>query len=474
MAEVLGVVASAIQVADLGFRLSKNIYSYAEAATTADVRITHLGRDVKLTSVAIKELGRVFEDAKVQALLRDEASDAAFEAMDACKSIFQSIGSALEKSKSSKLKLNWPFRQVKIELLNADLDRLKSTLMLLMEVLQYARSTKQKEIDKERLDKIENLIREKNEAVARYEAILLANQGGGQVSYDNSIATRNLSMPNGSPGGPTATHDASMENPGHVAVQFDLREHQGSARSSSGTPGLTTEALDQVESHIKYLLELVGNVKRSVSRPAINSTTPRHQQAMLQRTWLNTRSEINNILHPDERTDQFTSPFKSMWKTLEIGTTSAIVQSSSLLKSMGRNLRIGILSAVDYFLSWFVTIDDDYGTLPEDSTTIDMAPPPLPYGSEVTPLIGHNGLSRVSASIDFPEDSSSSFIGRFRSSIREKVRSNMRKDGMAGSPPESVPEPAVSRANGHSGGGPESIHGHDALEMLRLWTKALD
>ncbi|KAK8202745.1 hypothetical protein IWZ01DRAFT_111047, partial [Phyllosticta capitalensis] len=196
MAEVLGVVASAVQVADLGFRLSKNIYAYAEALTTADIRVTHLGRDVKLTSTAIKELGKVFEDAKVQALLKDEALSAATEAMDACNNIFKSMQSALEKSNSSKLKLSWPFRQLKIEVLNTDLDRLKCTLMLLMKVLLYAQSAHQRKFDDEKLENIENMICERNRIMAKHEAALLMANGGCPIPWSNFMVNGTPSAAN--------------------------------------------------------------------------------------------------------------------------------------------------------------------------------------------------------------------------------------------------------------------------------------
>lgn len=175
MAEVLGVVASAIQVADLGFRLSKNIYEYASNVAGAETRIAYLGQDISLTATIIKELGGVLEDADVQALLRDSAVSAAKKAMDACSDIFTKMDLALNNSRSSRMA--WPFRQVKVQVLNADLDRLKCNLLLLSEALKLARDVRRDKVDKERFDLLASLIRANTEADARFRDSMASENG---------------------------------------------------------------------------------------------------------------------------------------------------------------------------------------------------------------------------------------------------------------------------------------------------------
>jgi transposase len=62
-----------------------------------------------------------------------------------CKTAFEDlddiIGKYVESGKLTlKDRLKWPFVEKKVTLLRVNLDRLKSTLMLMLEVLKYARS----------------------------------------------------------------------------------------------------------------------------------------------------------------------------------------------------------------------------------------------------------------------------------------------------------------------------------------------
>lgn len=59
--EVLGVAASIIQIADLGFQLSKNIYNYIDTASSADDRLARIARNVDLTTEVVRRVAEVFE-----------------------------------------------------------------------------------------------------------------------------------------------------------------------------------------------------------------------------------------------------------------------------------------------------------------------------------------------------------------------------------------------------------------------------
>jgi hypothetical protein len=62
-----------------------------------------------------------------------------------CKTVFKDLNDIIRKYvESGKMKLRdrlkWPFIEKRVTLLRVNLDRLKSTLMLMLEVLKYARS----------------------------------------------------------------------------------------------------------------------------------------------------------------------------------------------------------------------------------------------------------------------------------------------------------------------------------------------
>jgi len=60
MAE-LGIIASVVQIADTGLRLSIKLYTFGEIVSTADKSVISTSKDVSLTSSVLKELGSLLE-----------------------------------------------------------------------------------------------------------------------------------------------------------------------------------------------------------------------------------------------------------------------------------------------------------------------------------------------------------------------------------------------------------------------------
>jgi hypothetical protein len=160
MAEViaaLGVVASVAQLADCGFKLSVKLYTFSEAVYTADKSLKAISNDVSITSTVLKELCRIIETDE-EHVVSNNALEATKQTVDECLAVFEQLNDALDKGlenmglleKSdvkSKVKrgtialekLKWPFKQNKIELWRSNLDRLKASLALMLQVLSYAR-----------------------------------------------------------------------------------------------------------------------------------------------------------------------------------------------------------------------------------------------------------------------------------------------------------------------------------------------
>lgn len=59
--EALGVAASIIQVAEIGFKLSKSIYGYIDTASSADDRLARIAKNVDLTTEVVRRVADVFE-----------------------------------------------------------------------------------------------------------------------------------------------------------------------------------------------------------------------------------------------------------------------------------------------------------------------------------------------------------------------------------------------------------------------------
>ncbi|KAK1751062.1 hypothetical protein QBC47DRAFT_425667 [Echria macrotheca] len=124
MAEVIGLVASIIQVAAFGLNLSRTLYDYSSSVVGAEKRLKGLDRDIAFTSRIISQLGSRLENSQVQAL---------------CDAIFQAMEDVVAKVRSSNMgKWTIFFRESKIELMRANLDRMKGNLQLLIGVIIHS------------------------------------------------------------------------------------------------------------------------------------------------------------------------------------------------------------------------------------------------------------------------------------------------------------------------------------------------
>lgn len=166
MAEI-GLVASVIQIADTGIKLSITLYTFAETVLTADKSIKEIASDVSLTSSVLEELGQNLKKDQKSRLCSDNAVRTAEGIVKECGIIFKQINETLQTT-LNKIKppagggkgkgkgkdgaqggrtmavaalerLKWPFLQPKMQLLRSNLDRLKSTLVLMLNVITYAR-----------------------------------------------------------------------------------------------------------------------------------------------------------------------------------------------------------------------------------------------------------------------------------------------------------------------------------------------
>ena len=151
MAE-FGIIASALQVADVGVRLGVKFYHFTQAVKTADETILFISRDVSHTSSVIKELARCLEEAIEAGLCSDAAHRTATNLIDQCWALFEEIDQVLAKrntkvgmgrgnrtsTKATFEHFKWPFVQPKVKLMRAKLTKLTSTLHLMLNVMIYA------------------------------------------------------------------------------------------------------------------------------------------------------------------------------------------------------------------------------------------------------------------------------------------------------------------------------------------------
>ena len=156
MAEI-ALIASIIQIADIGIRLSLRLYTFGETVASADRSILNISKDIAFTSSVLKELGRTFENDQGR-VHSDNATSTADGMVKECSNIFvemetlllkkaPSLGANMDKRNRAKIlleRLRWSVIKGKVELLNCSLDRMKSTLTLMLNVILYAQQVSQR------------------------------------------------------------------------------------------------------------------------------------------------------------------------------------------------------------------------------------------------------------------------------------------------------------------------------------------
>ena len=160
MAE-LGVIASVLQIADMGLRLSIKLYTFGEVVASTDKSVISISKDVSLTSSVLKELGAILHKDGDSTFLTTTAIKTTDDVVKECLEVFQEMENIIVKKlpnlrapgleKASKAtilleRLRWPYLQPKLQFLQSNLDKLKSTVLLMLNVITYARQVSMKSV----------------------------------------------------------------------------------------------------------------------------------------------------------------------------------------------------------------------------------------------------------------------------------------------------------------------------------------
>ena len=139
MAAEFGIAAGILQVAGAGVALSKKLYEFGTTAAAASDQTAFIAKNVGLFSRVLKHLSQEFR--KVKPEFTEEALKLAWELHDQSFQIFDRIDALLPKSNDRAglsgflEKLLWNFRKPRVDYLVAQLEYLKSTTSLLLQIL---------------------------------------------------------------------------------------------------------------------------------------------------------------------------------------------------------------------------------------------------------------------------------------------------------------------------------------------------
>jgi len=138
MAEV-GIAASIIGIATFGVKLTLTLYTFGTTASSAREQIDRIARNVALFSNILELLGERLNDDKP--IHSEAALDFAEALYEDSKRLFERIEELLpdRRRESEELsfiqKIMWNFKKGKVDALMAELEQLKSSVNLLVQVL---------------------------------------------------------------------------------------------------------------------------------------------------------------------------------------------------------------------------------------------------------------------------------------------------------------------------------------------------
>ncbi|KAI6880106.1 hypothetical protein KC360_g7473 [Hortaea werneckii] len=185
MGDPFCIAVGALQVAEVGFKLCDTLHSSVRDFKNAERDVKRVANEVKTASWALKQLGALLQQDEAIKRTKPGAISEASTALNQCSEAFAEVqiilpasGGSSASSLSVATRLKWATRKSKVNSLLANLERLKTTLVLVFKVISYAKeiACSPKDSATDQMDlrfQLETLIKSKNEAVRRYEELSL-------------------------------------------------------------------------------------------------------------------------------------------------------------------------------------------------------------------------------------------------------------------------------------------------------------
>lgn len=144
--EAIGVAASIIQVADLGTKLSVQLFSFYRRYKNANESVQLLSNEIALVSAILRELGDNLKEEESSKLCSEEAFRTLRLVLTQCRDVLGQIERVVDgndhpgKSRFQHVvvKARMVLLEPSLDQLKTNLERLKSTMLLLLNVIMYA------------------------------------------------------------------------------------------------------------------------------------------------------------------------------------------------------------------------------------------------------------------------------------------------------------------------------------------------
>ena len=152
MAEPFSIATGALQVAGAGLKLSQTLYIYVESVRKAEKQLKPVADHVKLTSLVLETIGTLLKKGDIKQSFTDDLLGSTTEALNGCEQAFGDLDrlvcSLFKTDRDGKAvltstaKFTLGFRQKELDVLQAHLERFKSSLDLVLGVLNLVSSVK--------------------------------------------------------------------------------------------------------------------------------------------------------------------------------------------------------------------------------------------------------------------------------------------------------------------------------------------
>lgn len=141
------MIASVIAVAGCGFRLSLLLNAVGCEVASAGIEIHSISKGVTLFSLMLKQVGQALQAA--DSVHSPEALETVQEISSECQLVFDEIQDMLDRVTSQKTdstvapsiqqRFQWCFRKARVQYLLAQLESLKLSILVMLQILQLGR-----------------------------------------------------------------------------------------------------------------------------------------------------------------------------------------------------------------------------------------------------------------------------------------------------------------------------------------------
>ncbi|THY33692.1 hypothetical protein D6D00_00819 [Aureobasidium pullulans] len=215
MADPFTIAVSVGGLASLGIQLLQGLNKYAGSALDSKGRIKAISTDISLTVQVVQALDTTIQDDANREMMNDDAEKLAKAAVVQCQKIFTKIQVTLPDIDPAGIRkrdfVTWPFIEPKLELLRGNLEKVKATLQLLMNVIIFAamskRHAEQVSLNQQRIQ-IQKLVEEKTNAEARLEKL--------EREHADALAANILTPPSPLLSSASMQMSAVLQDPGPI------------------------------------------------------------------------------------------------------------------------------------------------------------------------------------------------------------------------------------------------------------------